>query len=71
MVQEKSVFQSKTLIGIIIAALPTILGIFGVADSMEITEQTEQIVSLIVEAAGSILAIYGRISATTTVSLKR
>ncbi len=68
---KKPWFQSATIIGIFVAAAPTIAGIFGFnidsATNLEIgdiltmgAEAIEDLITL----GGSLLAIYGRIRAT-------
>jgi hypothetical protein len=57
----KSALQSKTIIGILIAALPTIANHLGYnIDAVGIEEN----ITTIVESVGVILAIYGRLSAS-------
>lgn len=71
--ETKSLFTSKTIIGVVIAALPTILGLFGisVSDLPGFTANVDQIANGLVELFGSGLAIYGRIKATTALVVKK
>jgi hypothetical protein len=63
---SKPLWKSKTLIGVFVAVLPTLLSFFGVkiADvgefSVAVTEGIDQAVLLV----GAVLAAYGRIKAT-------
>jgi hypothetical protein len=57
--KSKSIFKSKTIWGIAIAALPTLLNLFGVVLPPELAE----IINIILVGAGSSLGIYGRVSA--------
>ena len=63
--KSKSIFKSKTIWGIAIAALPTLLGLFGVVLPPELAE----IINIVLVGAGSSLGIYGRASATQRVSV--
>lgn len=57
---SKAFFKSKTIWGIAIAALPTILNLFGIALPPGLAEM----ITTALVGAGSGLGIYGRISAT-------
>lgn len=69
----KSLFQSKTLIGVVIAALPVILGLFGykVSDAASFTAGSEEIVTAVITLAGSAVAIWGRLTATKALVVKK
>ena len=71
--ETKNLLQSKTIWGIIIAALPTVLGLFGleVSDVGAFTEGASALVDDGVTLAGSLLAIYGRIVATKALIVKK
>jgi len=68
----KSLFASKTLWGVVIAALPTVLALFGykVADVAAFTAGADQLVDGIITLVGSALAIYGRLKATASLVVK-
>ena len=68
----KATFASKTLWGVVIAALPTILALFGfkIADLSAFTENAGNIVDGLTTLIGSALAIYGRFKATTALVVK-
>lgn len=70
--ETKSVFASKTIWGVVIAALPTVLALVGykVSDVAAFTSGAEEIVGAIVTLAGSAVAIWGRISATKALVVK-
>ena len=66
--ETKFVLKSKTIWGVIIAAVPTILAQFGV--DVGSTELINGWANEIIEAFGSLLAIYGRFVADTAVHVK-
>lgn len=57
--------KSKTILGILISVLPTLLPMIGMgtADSMLISEQLD----ILIQASGALLAIYGRVKADTKI----
>jgi len=59
------ILTSKTIIGVVIAAIPTILGFFGfkVGDIAVFTDVTTVAVDSVITLVGSALAVYGRIVA--------
>ncbi len=61
---SKWAVKSKTIIGVIIAALPTILPTLGVSYSVDDHTMISESVDKIFVALGSIVAIYGRFVAT-------
>ena len=69
----KSMLLSKTLWGVLIAALPTVLSLFGykVGDVVAFTEASNLILDNAVALGGSALAIYGRIVATKALVIKK
>lgn len=69
----KSLLASKTLWGVVIAALPSILGLFGkqVSDVAAFTAGSEALVDQVIALVGSALAIYGRFKATTALVVKK
>jgi len=70
--ETKSIFASKTVWGIVIAALPTVLGLFHykVSDVASFTAGAEEIVGAVVTLAGSAMAIWGRVVATKNLVVK-
>lgn len=68
----KSLFASKTVWGVVIAALPTVLAVFGykVSDVAAFTAGADQLVDGIITLVGSALAIYGRLKATASLVVK-
>lgn len=71
--ETKSILASKTLWGVLIAALPTVLGLFGlhVTDAAQFTADAGQIVDQVITLAGSVLAVYGRVKATAALVVKK
>lgn len=71
--ETKSLFASKTIIGVVIAALPTILGLFGfqVSDVAAFTAGSEDAVNSVMTLVGSALAVYGRAKATAKLVVKK
>ncbi len=59
------ILKSKTIWGVLIAAIPTLLGFFGlqVGDIGVFTDLANNAVDSLVTLAGSALAVYGRIVA--------
>lgn len=68
----KSMFASKTLWGIVIAALPTVLGLFGfkITDAAAFASGSTELVDTVITLAGSVLAAYGRFKATSSLVVK-
>lgn len=68
----KSLFASKTVWGVVIAALPTVLAVFGykVSDVAAFSAGADQLVDGIITLVGSALAIYGRLKATASLVVK-
>lgn len=69
----KSLFQSKTIIGVVIAALPAVAGLLGykVSDVAAFTSGAEEAVAAIITLVGSAVAIYGRLKATSKLVVKK
>ena len=53
----------KTIIGAVIAAIPSIATLFGFETSPDFTGQATEIAGAIVTLLGTVLAIYGRVVA--------
>lgn len=70
--ETKNILQSKTVWGIVIAALPTLLALCGykVSDVAAFTSGAEDAINSIVTLAGSAVAIWGRITATKNLVIK-
>lgn len=68
----KSIFASKTLWSAVIAALPTVLGLFGfkITDLAGFTAGSEQIIDGIVTLVGTAGVVYGRIKANKALVIK-
>jgi len=68
----KSMFVSKTLWGIVIAALPSVLGMFNlhITDTVAFAAGAQDIVDTIITLSGSVFAAYGRFKATTALVVK-
>jgi cation transporter-like permease len=60
----KSVFQSSTVWGIVIAMIPQVLAIFHVQVAPGFGDAVNQLVSECMSFGGSALALWGRITAT-------
>ncbi len=69
---SKSFLTSKTLWGVLIAALPTLLGLFHlhITDVGTFTTNVQDIVDQVTTLGGSALAVYGRVKATTALVVK-
>ena len=70
--ETKSILSSKTIWGVVVAALPTIATMLGykIADASAFTANASQIVDGLLTLGGSALAIYGRIKATASLVSK-
>lgn len=68
----KSMFASKTLWGIIIASLPSVLGMFHlhITDTAAFAAGAQDMVDTIITLSGSVFAAYGRFKATTSLVVK-
>jgi hypothetical protein len=69
----KSLLASKTLWGVLIAALPTIASLLGyqIADVAGFTAGANEAVDGIIALVGSALAVYGRVTATAKLVAKK
>ena len=69
----KSVFASKTMWGLLVAALPTVLGFFKfqISDVAAFTAGAEQLINDAVLLAGLLGAAYGRFKATSALVIKK
>lgn len=68
----KAALTSKTVIGVLIASLPTLLGLFDlhVTDVAAFTQGAQEIVDQLIALGGAVLAIYGRIVAAKSLVVK-
>ena len=68
----KNVATSKTLIGVVIAAIPTVLGLFNlhVTDAAAFAQGAQDIVDQTLALFGAVVAIYGRIKAASAIVVK-
>lgn len=71
--ETKSFLTSKTLWGVLIAALPTIAGLFGyhVTDAAAFASGAQESVDGLLTLIGSALAIWGRVTATAKLVVKK
>ena len=71
--ETKNILASKTLWGVVIAALPTVLGFFNlhVSDVAAFSAGASELVDSALTLAGSALAIYGRFKATAELVVKK
>ena len=60
---DKIFIKSKTILGVILGFLPTILPVFGIHFGPDVAELINGTVDAIISAAGGIIAIYGRVTA--------
>jgi hypothetical protein len=69
----KSLLASKTLWGVLIAALPSLAKFFGydIADVAGFTAGANELVDGVITLVGSALAIYGRATATAKLVVKK
>jgi hypothetical protein len=68
----KSIFASKTMWGILITALPTVLGLFKlhVTDVAAFTAGAQELVDVAITLGGALFAAYGRLKATSALVVK-
>lgn len=68
----KAALGSKTVWGVIIASLPTVLGLFNlhVTDAAAFAQGAQEIVDQGLALSGAVLAIYGRIVAAKSLVVK-
>lgn len=62
---------TKTITGLLIAALPTILTLFGYDTAPDFNQNATEIASAIVTIGGLIYALYGRIKAQGPLVIKK
>lgn len=70
MISSKMFLKSKTVIGVVIAALPTLLPALGVDFSAADGQFVSSSVDAIIQGVGSILALYGRFVAKDKLKVK-
>lgn len=71
--ETKSLLASKTLWGVLIAALPTLANALGykIADAASFTSGATELVDAVITLVGSALAVYGRVRATASLVAKK
>lgn len=62
-VQEKWMLKSKTVWGVILMGVPTLLTVFGVSLPEGSIENADTLAKHAIEAIGAALALYGRFAA--------
>ncbi|MAU40962.1 MAG: hypothetical protein CMF31_05000 [Kordiimonas sp.] len=67
--EPKWFLKSKTVIGAIMAILPTLLPVFGVSFSTEEVGLVNGAVDATITAGGALLAVYGRFTAKESVTV--
>lgn len=69
----KNAASSKTVWGVVIAALPTVLGLFNlhVTDVAAFAQGAQDIVDQTLALFGAVMAIYGRVKATSAIVVKK
>lgn len=65
---EKNFLGSKTIWGTVIAVVPTLAPLIGISFSAEDAAMVSNSIDAIITAVGGLLAIYGRIKATTSLT---
>lgn len=66
----KSLLASKTIWGLIIAALGFLAQLLGFTVTEADTTSLSQIITNLMEGVGMLIALWGRISATKTIGVK-
>ena len=73
MFDVKSILQSKTIWGLIIAGLPTVAGFFNLhiapTDATDAVSHVQAIIEQVMQFGGWALAFYGRVTATKTLAV--
>lgn len=64
----KAWYQSKTIIGALVAVLAALLGVAGVDVNQPVVVE---VVLKLVEVGGSLVAIYGRVKADKPISMRK
>ncbi|WP_146590773.1 hypothetical protein [Puniceibacterium confluentis] len=67
--QVKSFLASRTIWGAAIAVAPQVLSLLGLTVTADDAAETARLIEAIVTAAGGLLAIYGRVTATKGIGL--
>lgn len=70
MENHKIFLASKTLWGVLIMALPVLLPMIGVSWGIDDTSVINETADKIFQAVGAALALWGRFSAKTSLSIK-
>ena len=66
--ESKSIFQSKTFWGAVLSMLGKIAAVhFGIAATPELVDAGATAISLGASAVGDLVAVYGRVKATTVI----
>lgn len=66
---NKFFLKSKTIIGILISALPTLLPALGFSFSVDDAQMVSTTVDAVVQAGGLLLALYGRFVSDTKITI--
>jgi len=66
---NKFFLKSKTIIGVVVTILPTLLPILGVSFSTEDAQLISSMGDAVIQAFGAILAVYGRFVAKNDIGL--
>jgi len=66
---DKFFLKSKTIIGVIVTVLPTLLPALGVSFSAEDAQLISSTGDAIIQAVGALLAVYGRFVAKDDIGL--
>ena len=68
----KSLFASRTLWGVVISIIPTVLGLFHyhITDAAAFASGAQDVVDTVITLSGAVLAAYGRIKATAALVVK-
>jgi len=67
----KHLFESKTIWGLVIAAIPTVAGMFGYSVSEGFAESAQGLVDGGVQLVGLAIAFWGRLVATKGLVIKK
>ncbi len=67
--ESKTFLASKTIWGVIIMALPALLPLFGVSFGVDDTAVVNDAADKVFQAAGALIAVWGRWSASTKLSI--
>lgn len=61
--ENKFFLKSKTIIGVILSALPALLPALGITFSADDAQLVSSGVDALIQAVGAVLAVYGRFAA--------